>query len=555
MKRTSYINDKTDFSDESKIIHHLFYGEMVNFEKKRKSISYLLYGSVALIIIGIVLLLTPIELNLLAYGLMVVASSGGGAYYFLNKANRIHLNIKKLGLVYLPVTRAPLQNGSVLIDRSGLVNPVKFNFNSLDNEDITTVDALHGEIRKHISEMPLVLSIDKTDQIDHNDMTIRKENLKLYSEEKTFIDLNEKITTTFNRKKQYQVELSAIKSDREFYNFLKEIQIEPGPVIEKISTQKLNSDLNLINGVVEMYKGSSTAEVDIDILCGQILTLLWNILPRYDYSVHNSLKNIIVPTAYKQTNLIDEASYNFYCPVCNAVLMKQLLSGKYEHGGKSDHRVTFPSNTKMRMIDFESDTWKCPLCNNETNKPLRKHKMEDELFTPVYDKLYEENYLERLRVYNNINDQKRSYIEKAETNFHEVFRETRAKVDNLKSRIRTFNAEIESDAASIASLNSVITKQKMIEASRSREIASETASLKSSIAEESRRSRQEIDNIVSKAKEDIAETTSKYAYLEREDQSMRDKIQKDIAESAQRTASSNEDHVRLLLGKKMQKNY
>ncbi|MCK7469222.1 MAG: hypothetical protein MZU91_14600, partial [Desulfosudis oleivorans] len=111
------------------------------------------------------------------------------------------------------------------------------------------------------------------------------------------------------------------------------------------------------------------------------------------------------------TNLIERASFNFYCPSCNKDPSRQALSRDLCSQWQQQ-RVNFPSTTMMEMIDLDRDLWKCPLCETVTDTPFPKHKMEDELFTPVYDKLYEEHFVDRLKIYNNINDQKRTYFEK-----------------------------------------------------------------------------------------------------------------------------------------------
>ncbi|MCK7469221.1 MAG: hypothetical protein MZU91_14595 [Desulfosudis oleivorans] len=59
--------------------------------------------------------------------------------------------------------------------------------------------------------------------------------------------------------------------------------------------------------------------------------------------------------------------------------------------------------------------------------------------------------------------------------------------------------------------------------------------------EESRKSRNAIDSAVNQAQSYIASATEKYATLEREDQSRRDKVQKEIAENTLISAQANAD--------------
>jgi hypothetical protein len=554
MKRTMFIDDKTKFGDEEKVIHHILYDEMMNFNKRNKNYMTFLIVAVLLAIAGLVLILTS---ESRAWTVMLVTGLIGLIVtVLLISMNKLSSKVNKIGIVYLPVSRMPFQNGSILIDRAGIFNPVKFQFNSLDNEHIAIISETFDSLKEHVRKMPLILSTDKSLDISIPDSDFRKEGLKIYSEELDFINLNERLCEGFSNKRSYTLDLNALKFDNMFYSWLgNNNNVSPDAIIESVSNDKLTSDLNLINGVVKMYNSSKEAAVDIDDLCVQLLGLLNSTLPRHDFSVHNSLNKVVVPLTYRQTSLIERASFNFYCPSCNKDLIDKLFHGTYAHNGKNDNRVNFPSTTMMEMIDLDRDLWKCPLCETVTDTPFPKHKMEDELFTPVYDKLYEEHFVDRLKIYNNINDQKRTYSEKAETNFHEVFRETRTKVDNIKSKIRSVGAEIESDFMAIGYLNSVITKYKLIEAQKSREITADTESHKREIAAESRKSRDAIDSAVNQAQSDIAAATEKYATLEREDQSRRDSVQKQIAENTLMSAEANADTVRVLTGHKPKRKY
>ncbi len=156
--------------------------------------------------------------------------------------------------------------------------------------------------------------------------------------------------------------------------------------------------------------------------------------------------------------------------------------------------------------------------------------MDDELFTPLYDKLSEEHFKDRLKIYNNINDKKREFSDKASTQFHQVIRENRAKEDAIKSKIRSISAEILSEQSAVSDLNALLLKYERIDEERAQEIAKDIEEIKSKVEEENEKAKEEIVNTVAEAKQNIEEATEKYANLERKDQEKRDAIQKQIAD-------------------------
>ncbi|MBE0674197.1 MAG: hypothetical protein IH591_06015 [Bacteroidales bacterium] len=552
MKNPIFINDKTDFKDEVKVLHHVLFDEMISINRKIQNLRSIVLVSIVVLILGLIIHFTSGQ----SAGLILIIAGIAGTllWLILNLFVESGVKIKKIGLVHLPISKVPFQNSYILVDRSGLINPVTLHFSSLDKESILKVKSLEDNLNESIRKMPLILSSDESFDFVGNDGGNARESIKIYKEELDFIRLNLDLAELFSVRKDYQMDIRALNYSSDFLTFLQGIESRPGPMLEADLPQKVAEDLNIINGVVKMYDDDKSATIDIDSLCLELKSQISKVLQYYDYSVFSSLMRIMVPVSFRHASLIDESSYNLYCPTCNKEKLEILLANKYNHG-ESDNRVNFPPTTKMKPTDIIKGRWTCPLCHSETSHPIRRHKMDDEIFTPVYDLLYQENLNERLAIYNNINDQKRAYTEKAESLLHEVFRESRTKVDTIKSKVRTVEAEIVSDTSAIAFLNQVITKYKIIESRKAMEIEAETESFKREIVEESARTRQIVEDAVNNARSEIAEATARYSLLEREDQARRDSIQRSIAESSIRNAETNADLIRFLAGKETVNKY
>jgi hypothetical protein len=532
-----YIKDKTDSKDEEKIIYHFLSDELKAFNRRKNTYVMLAILSFLITVVGVILLPNR---NTDGFGRFMVFLGGGGILTSipLLLINRIPVKIKKIGLVHLPVSHMNFQKGSILVDRSGLINPTEFKFTSLNPDDIRQVNDLYASLTKQTEEMPCVLSDDITLDIPSSDENYRKQDLKIYKEEVNLIHLNQDVQQVFSKTENYHIALRAFLYYEEFLNWLKSnTKQKPEHIYETVKEEDILQDINKIDGIVDFYKKEKEEILDIDVLCLELLAFFDNSLPRIDYSVYNSLNQIAIPDTFNFTNIIERASYNYYCPDCNKELIEKLEKQDYAHNGKSDNRVFFPANTLMEMVELENNLWQCPLCNHKTSRPFAKHKMEDELFTPVYDKLYEENYLERLKVYNHINDEKRNFTEKAETLFHQVIRESRTKVDQIKSKIRTVQSEISSDDIAVQDLNSILLKYKRIAKEKFQQIEHDLVNHKKAIEEENQKSKKRIDKAVDEAKKNIDESTKKYATLEREDQAKRDAIQQKIAANTAATAN------------------
>lgn len=538
MSISSFISDgKSSYSDPSRLLFHFFRQDVAKVLKKRSSgIALIVIGVIAAAAGGVIAVNETAGVALLGAGVVLLIIG----IVILAQA-KVDKEVTKLGLAYLPVNQLNFQNGSIQVDRSGVMGDVNFDFTNLNADNIQQAHNEFVKLDKHLDKIPLVLTGGTTMALENHNDSFHKENLKIYKEEKEYHDMNLNLEDIFSRTENYHVKIPAYANDPKFTSELDRVQNgKPNHIIEKIKTNDIKAELNKIDGIVQLYEDKKEQSIDIDDLCLQILDVLARSMPRLDYTTNVSLNELTVGGTYKFTRIIDMASYNYYCPECNKQAIEYIEHGDYTHSGDRDNRVEFPRNTLMEPVDINSNRWLCKLCNKETNVPYPKHKMDDELFTPVYDKLYEEHFKDRLSIYNHINDEKRKYGEKAEVQFHQVKRESRDKQDALKSKIRTIQSDIMADDAAIEELNGLLLKYKRIAEQKSKEIKQDLANSKEKIAKENAKSRKRIDSAVAQANKNIDASTKRYSTLEREDQSKRDNVQKQIAENTRATAENTE---------------
>ncbi len=559
MKKTSIIHDGSEkTSDLSKIIFYLLIGQVKEALKKQRNGIVFLVLTIILAIATVILFMN--EDQVLKENLQILLIPGIFFTLIMTVVSFVNAQpkarITRIGQFHLPLTRMKFQNGSILVDRSGIIKNSVFEFTNLSDDNIRSANEHFLTLKNLVKKMPSLLSGGEMMDLPNQNADFKKHNLKMYREEVVYHNMNLELEKIFTETEDYKVGIPAFRNNPELISRLEQMSDDkPEYLLEKIEHKTIADQIHRVDGIVEMYEGKAVKAIDIDDLCLSLMGLILTSMPRIDYVMNKSLNSITVPGTYLFLDRVDKTSYNYYCPSCNAKLIDHILNAEYKHSGEKDNRVVFPMNTRMELVDLELFLWKCPLCTTETREPYPRHKMEDELFTPVYDKLYEEHFKDRLNIYNQINDQKREYAEKAEVQFHQVLRESRTKRDELKSKIRTIQSDMSSDEVAIQSLNDLLVKYKRIAVEKSREIQADLANSKREIEIENERSKKRIDDAVAKAKKDVDKSTKKYASLEREDQKKRDEVQKQIAQNTKRTTEAIEDTNRIILGFRPRKNY
>lgn len=438
-----------------------------------------------------------------------------------------NIRIKKIGTVLLPISIYPFKNKAIMVDRSGILPMTELKYPYLNPEEIEKSNELFQEVQSLIKKFTPILRTDKNREIQISSNRVYNHPLKVYGQEHELIYYLDALYNIFKNTKVNKVEQPFILPQMDWLPSLRSIPLnnKKGLVIEKISKDSIQNEINKIQGIVgerEKRNQSFFSETLVE----SLLKFIIYMAPRYHWIINHSIKEVKAKNLFKFMNYVSFYSFNFYCPKCNEDLLQKFYDRKKEFKGKTEEApVNFPPNTKMFLVDTVEGIWECPLCHNITDKPITIHRLDDELFRKVYDKLYEENKENRLKIYYDIMNQKRSYIEKAETQFHSVIRENRAKKEQIKSKIRSVSAEVKADSEAVASLYTLMAKYERLTQERLSQFESEIAEIKRSIVYETQKDIAELDAIFREVQTDINQKLTEYANLERIEQKARDEIQ------------------------------
>ncbi len=458
------------------LLKFMFRDSLIDYMKKRKVyLTWMILSALSCIVMPLIFMKWKNNWTLIFPGLI-----GAGISYMMLTGLKISTRIKKIGVIGLPLTRIPFESGAAVIDRSGIWQSTNLKYPSLTEDTILELAKLKKEFEEFLRKYPVILSKDKKTISDN------AEGFKdvLFKEEYDLVEYLSKMEELMGRLIMFQASLSLFRREHpvvKTFDLARQTFI-PQAILETLTESELVQKAQQISGVIKATQGDMAGLIlDADIIASELIKLIDHTLPRYKHSVNYSLSQVSIKFPTLITERLSDSAFNYYCTHCNADVNHYLQTAKYNRAGASK-KVLYSRRTRMYMVDTEQRIWKCPVCESTTTTPIRQHKMNDELFTEVYDKLYEENRVERLRIYSGIDDQKRSFIEKAETQLHQVFRENRAKIDMVKSKMRSILAETEGDEAAIQSLQALLVNYQQMAQQKAAQIRDEIDRIKETIA-------------------------------------------------------------------------
>lgn len=444
--------------------------------------------------------------------------------------------IKKVAKVYWPFQVVTNPDGTkFIIDQTGMTEGHEITFASLQSTDGIQLIESKETIERQLSDVPVILS------------NVLRSGFK--NEEKNIINGLSNARDALDRVSEDAANLSLLPSLMSSSELLKMTETNVNGTTTLLD--RSSETIRLLAGKTTSYSGESS---DINEELGRFMQSISVGIDKYAHKLDGSLNVDIYNALLNYEMALSNLEYNFYCPTCNSEFLENVLNPDYSYD-KNESHVRLIENTLLELVDKVDQKWKCNACNETTEEPIRRNKLDEDSLIPAYDRLMEEHHKERLAIYSHIADEKRKYQERADTEFHAVLRENRAQIDQVKSKLRSVSAEVNSEEVAIARLKEILIKYDQIAEHRSSEIDSEIRALKEQIASDTEHAKGDIQNVLNDIMKDIDEKSKQYAKMEAVEQRQRDKVQQEIQRNGKLLANLKKHELKKkgMLSKKEEK--
>ncbi len=260
--------------------------------------------------------------------------------------------------------------------------------------------------------------------------------------------------------------------ENEIHNIIDQIGIACDEVIHKKLESTICNNLEIYNVLSKVNKDSNFSDPlisEVDSCYGHDIesTLSewassWNEkLSLMDFYRNKSTREEICPTLYEffQTSLFSD--YVNYCPICNASIADEIQNKTYSI--HEEQRNTEISETTRCYYDITIKKWVCPVCGEETDKPIRKSKSYEEVIKPLYNNLIRENYGERLKAETELKNKEYNKIDEVKREKRELFHAGFERVLEKKDKLDEYNIEYLGDSESVDYINEIATNYKNLQ--------------------------------------------------------------------------------------------
>lgn len=446
--------------------------------------------------------------------------------------------VSKMGVAYVPVaTRVPFEGKSFVVDHTGSMQNTSFSLSMLHKPQ--ELQESLAKLESSLDNIPVVEGSEDAEQIDTSSYSKSVQNITMHDYMGNIDREVRNISYLLSDSDTQSVSMPVVPPQSGYESFLEEYATNDTgnkPVVKVFDTEGFDSKLETFTSISELKK-----QIEKNSDGGNNSNYFKSLIRKLGDSVQlvSKIKTSSTSSLLDYTNAmlaaVLKAGYNQYSAQLEAEELTRIrdTNFNYQDCVESYKPFELKESSKVRY-DIYNRNWVAE-DGTRTNMPFGINQIEEEVLMPLINNLMQETRVERLKIYNNIKDQKLSYLNKWHQDVEAAFRDNRKTGQELITEIT--NAYAEYSTAHNTYLSYKQTQQAMTETGRAdietKEVSSDDAAIS------------EIESKVESCKEvgdafqlymrnlqaDINAASEKFGFVEYFEGSLRDGESKKVADS------------------------
>lgn len=445
--------------------------------------------------------------------------------------------VTKLGVGYVPVAGSiPFEDKSFMIDYTGTKENENFRLQTVKQGELFS-DKVE-ELEQLIQEIPIVENSSEVEEVDTSQYSKSIQKVVYHD---YFGQLDRNLRTSafcMNDLVVNEVALPVIVPGSDYANFISEYattDVGNSPVFETFDVNRFNDEIEHFNSLNELKKSLERDTQQFEEVLTKLMLNMANSVQAVTKLKISSANNMVLKANALLYKMLKSA-YNHYSPALEAEEIDRIKNEKFDFSESVESYTPFQLKQSSRVrYDLISDCWSAE-DGTKTNFPFGVHQIHEEIVAPIVQSLLMETRIERLKIYNNIKDQKINYLNKWHQDTEDFYGRNRAESNDLINQMRSTLSEY---IAAYNTLTALETTEKSMKENAS--LASTVVSSKDNSAEvfatfdfkskEFQSIQQEFIDYMDRLKEDIERRAEKFEHIEFYDASLRDSYPKNMAVS------------------------
>ncbi len=459
---------------------------------------------------------------------------------FTEAKNDIRRDYKmsKLGVAYVPVaTRVPFEGKSFVVDHTGAMQNTDFSLSVLHKPE--ELKQSLTDLEEGIRTVPVVEGNSEAEQIDTSDYSLSVQNVTMHDYIGNIDRQVRNISFLLGDSDVRSVSLPVVPPESSQDAFIGEYattETEGRPVVKVYNTDGFGDKLSGFTQLSQMKKDlEKNGTGDNSEYFKQLMKKLGETVQLVSQLKTNSTSRLMDYTNGIFAAVL-KAGHNQYSPSLEAEEIERVRQTNFDYQDNVESYQPFQLKSSSRVrYDLFSGAWVAE-DNSRTNMPFGMNQIEEEVLQPVIKNLMNETRIERLRIYNNIKDQKLSYLNKWHQDVEDAFRDNRKAGDDLITQLTNAYAEYNTAYQTYVSYKATQDSMKATKSLESGEVheqdnAAELIAGFEMQAKQCTEASEQFQAYMERLQDDINAKEERFGHIEYYEASLRDSESRDIARS------------------------
>ena len=456
--------------------------------------------------------------------------------------------VSKMGVVYTPIAnQVKYENKSFIVDYTGSV-PMSEVTLQMSRQNELLVETI-AELEKLSSGVPLVETSKDSEKIDTDNYSSSIQEINQHDYIGKLDHALRTIAYCMGDLDTSSVSLPLVSDNCEYQAFLNEYATKHLPanaaVMKVFDDKRYEECINKFQSLNHMKDALSTKTKQFeDVLKDLMKTMAGSVQAISALKVASVDK--VVFESNKLLYQILKAPYNHYSPVLEHDEIERIRLEKFDYSDDVQGYEPFQLKPSSRVrFNMASGLWTAE-DGSTTTMPFGVHQIYEEIVAPVVQNLMAENRIERLKIYNNIRDQKISYLNKWHQDTDAFYRANRAESSQLISQMQESLREYVAAYNTLISLQQTEANMQQTQSLDSANVkvidnTSETIATFETKSQQFRQTQDDFEEYIERLKDDIDIKAARFEHIEYYDAKLRDAHFNDVAVASSPAELNNMD--------------
>ena len=454
--------------------------------------------------------------------------------------------VNKIGVVYVPIAKkVAFGDKSVVVDLTGSTPQTAVSLQIANNPQalVNTLKALE----QLSTEAPIVEDAEQVESVETSDYSSSIQDVKFYDYFGTMDRTLRTGSYYLSDVTTKEIRVPFVQPSSEMMNYLNlyaTTEQVDAPIVNVFDQNRYNKEMDEFKQINDFHAQFTQENANFEDVLKHLINNI-GIAVQTIATLKVASNNKLIDSSNQLLFTILKNSYNHYSPLLEHEEIEKMRNTNFNYSDTVENYRPFQLKASSRVkYDAQTGNWVAE-DGTITTMPFGISQIQEEIVAPIVQNLLEETRMERMRIYNDIKNQKINYLNQWHQDTEDFYGRNRTSSDDLLNIMRSNMTKFLASQATIESIAQIkdSMRQQMIAGEKTEQIEdkSEDADGKTLAAfevqsQQFRKAQEDFDEYMERLKGDIDERAQNFEFIEYYDASLRDSMAKNLI-----SASDNQD--------------